>query len=352
MKLFSPLRLREIELKNRIVMSPMCEYSAKEGHPQAWHLVHLGSRAIGGAGLVFTEATAVEARGRISAVDTGIYDDAHVESWRPIAEFIRAHGAVPAIQLAHAGRKASVEAPWMGGKPVAPKDGGWEPVGPSALAFDADYSVPRELSVSEIGEIVGAFRRAAERALAAGFEVLEIHAAHGYLIHQFLSPLCNARNDAYGGKLENRIRFAKQVVSAVREVWPQRLPVFVRVSATDWKEGGWDLAQTIALALELKRLGVDLIDVSSGGAVPGVKIPFGPGYQTGFAEAIRKEAGIATGAVGMITEPVQAETILATEQADLVFLARELLRDPYWPRRAAKALDVKIEAPEQYQRAW
>ena len=352
MKLFSPLRLREIELKNRIVMSPMCEYSAKEGHPQAWHLVHLGSRAIGGAGLVFTEATAVEARGRISAVDTGIYDDAHVESWRPIAEFIRAHGAVPAIQLAHAGRKASVEAPWMGGKPVAPKDGGWEPVGPSALAFDADYSVPRELSVSEIGEIVGAFRRAAERALAAGFEVLEIHAAHGYLIHQFLSPLCNARNDAYGGKLENRIRFAKQVVSAVREVWPQRLPVFVRVSATDWKEGGWDLAQTIALALELKRLGVDLIDVSSGGAVPGVKIPFGPGYQTGIAEAIRKEAGIATGAVGMITEPVQAETILATEQADLVFLARELLRDPYWPRRAAKALDVKIEAPEQYQRAW
>ena len=201
MKLFSPLRLREIELKNRIVMSPMCEYSAKEGHPQAWHLVHLGSRAIGGAGLVFTEATAVEARGRISAVDTGIYDDAHVESWRPIAEFIRAHGAVPGMQLAHAGRKASVEAPWMGGKPVAPKDGGWEPVGPSALAFDADYSVPRELSVSEIGEIVGAFRRAAERALAAGFEVLEIHAAHGYLIHQFLSPLCNARNDEYGGKI-------------------------------------------------------------------------------------------------------------------------------------------------------
>ncbi len=352
MKLFSPLRLREIELKNRIVMSPMCEYSAKEGHPQAWHLVHLGSRAIGGAGLVFTEATAVEARGRISAVDTGIYDEAQVASWRPIAEFIRAHGAVPGVQLAHAGRKASVEAPWMGGKPVAPKDGGWEPVGPSALAFDAGYNVPRELSVSEIGEVVGAFRRAAERALAAGFEVLEIHAAHGYLIHQFLSPLCNARTDEYGGKLENRIRFAKQVVSAVREVWPQRLPVFVRVSATDWKEGGWDLAQTIALARELKPLGVDLIDVSSGGAVPGVKIPFGPGYQTGFAEAIRKEPGIATGAVGMITEPVQAETILATEQADLVFLARELLRDPYWPRRAAKALDVKIEAPEQYQRAW
>ncbi|MGC1617578.1 MAG: NADH:flavin oxidoreductase/NADH oxidase [Candidatus Acidiferrum sp.] len=352
MKLFSPLRLREIELKNRIVMSPMCEYSAKEGHPQAWHLVHLGSRAIGGAGLVFTEATAVEARGRISAVDTGIYDDAHIASWRPIARFIRAHGAVPGMQLAHAGRKASVEAPWNGGKPVAPKDGGWEPVGPSALPFDAGYNVPRELSVSEIGEIVAAFRRAAERALAAGFEVLEIHAAHGYLIHQFLSPLSNMRTDEYGGTFEKRIRLTKQVVNSVREVLPQRVPLFVRVSATDWKEGGWDLSQTVALARELKPLGVDLIDVSSGGTLPGVKIPFGPGYQTGFAEAIRKEARIPTGAVGMITEPMQAETILATEQADLVFLARELLRDPYWPRRAAKALDVKIEAPEQYQRAW
>ncbi|MGC2828540.1 MAG: NADH:flavin oxidoreductase/NADH oxidase [Candidatus Acidiferrum sp.] len=352
MKLFSPFRIREIELKNRIVVSPMCEYSAKDGHPQAWHLVHLGSRAIGGASLVFTEATAVEARGRISSADTGIYEDAHVASWRPIAEFIRAHGAVPGMQLAHAGRKASTSPPWMGGKPVAPKDGGWKPVGPSALAFDAGYSVPHELSPAEIGEIVVAFRRAAERALAAGFEVLELHAAHGYLLHQFLSPLSNMRTDAYGGKFENRIHIVKQVVSAVREVWPQRLPLFVRVSATDWKEGGWDLAETIELARQLKALGVDLVDASSGGTVPGVKIPLGPGYQTCFAEAIRREAGIATGAVGMITEPVQAETILATEQADLVFLARELLRDPYWPRRAAKALDVKIEAPPQYQRAW
>ncbi len=352
MKLFSPFRLREIELKNRIVVSPMCEYSAKDGHPQAWHLVHLGSRAIGGASLVFTEATAVEARGRISAVDTGIYEDAHVASWRPIAEFIRTHGAAPGMQLAHAGRKASTAPPWSGGKPVALQDGGWQPVGPSALAFDAGYNVPRELSAGEIGEIAAAFRKSAERALAAGFEVLEIHAAHGYLLHQFLSPLSNARTDEYGGKFENRIRGVKQVVSAVREVWPQRLPLFVRVSATDWKEGGWDLSQTIALAQQLKPLGVDLIDVSSGGSLPGVKIPFGPGYQTGFAEAIRKEAGIATGAVGMITEPMQAETILATEQADLVFLAREMLRDPYWPRRAAKALDVKIEAPAQYQRAW
>jgi 2,4-dienoyl-CoA reductase-like NADH-dependent reductase (Old Yellow Enzyme family) len=352
MKLFSPFRMREIELKNRIVVSPMCEYSAKDGHPQTWHLVHLGSRAIGGASLVFTEASAVEERGRISSADTGIYEDLHVESWRPIAEFIRSHGAVPGMQLAHAGRKASTSPPWTGGKPVSMEDGGWKPVAPSALAFDSGYTVPHELSVGEIGEIVGAFRKSAERALAAGFEVIEIHAAHGYLLHQFLSPLCNTRTDEYGGEFENRIHIVKQVVRSVREVWPQRLPLFVRVSATDWKEGGWDLDQTIALAQQLKPLGVDLVDVSSGGAVPGVQIPLGPGYQTAFAEAIRKEAGIATGAVGMISEPVQAETILSTEQADLVFLARELLRDPYWPRRAAKALDAKIRAPVQYERAW
>ena len=352
MKLFSPLRIREIELKNRIVVSPMCEYSAMEGHPQPWHLVHLGSRAIGGASLVFTEATAVEARGRISLADTGIYEDAHIETWRPIADFIRSHGAVPGMQLAHAGRKACTAPPWTGGKPIAREDGGWQPVGPSALAFDAGYAVPHELSIGEIGEIVAAFRKSAERALAAGFEVIEIHAAHGYLLHEFLSPLSNTRSDEYGGTFENRIRMTRNVVRAIREVWPQRSPLFVRVSATDWKEGGWDLTQTIALAKQLKLLCVDLIDASSGGAVPGVKIPLGPGYQTGFAEAIRKEAGIATGAVGMIIEPVQAETILATEQADLVFLARELLRDPYWPRRAAKALDVKIKAPVQYERAW
>jgi 2,4-dienoyl-CoA reductase-like NADH-dependent reductase (Old Yellow Enzyme family) len=352
MKLFSPFRMRGIELKNRIVVSPMCEYSAKDGHPQAWHLVHLGSRAIGGASLVFTEASAVEERGRISAADTGIYEDAHIASWRPIVEFIRSHGAVPGMQIAHAGRKASTAPPWAGGKPVSVEDGGWEPVAPSALVFDSGYTVPHELSAGEIGEIVGAFRKSAERALAAGFEILEIHAAHGYLLHQFLSPLSNARTDEYGGEFENRVHIVKQIVRAVREVWPRRLPLFVRVSATDWKEGGWDLAQTIELARRLKSLGVDLMDVSSGGAVPGVKIPLGPGYQTGFAEAIRTEAGIATGAVGMISEALQAETILSTEQADLVFLARELLRDPYWPRRAAKALDVKIKAPVQYERAW
>jgi 2,4-dienoyl-CoA reductase-like NADH-dependent reductase (Old Yellow Enzyme family) len=352
MKLFSPLRLGEIELKNRIVVSPMCEYSAKDGHPQAWHLVHLGSRAIGGAGLVFTEASAVEERGRISSADAGIYDDAHIETWRPIVEFIREHGAVPGMQLAHAGRKASTAPPWTGGKPVLPQDGGWVPVGPSAVPFDAGYTAPRELTAAEIAEIVVEFKKSAERARAAGFEVIEIHAAHGYLLHQFLSPLSNKRTDEYGGSFENRIRMTLKVVRAVRESWPSRLPLFVRVSATDWKEGGWDLAQTIELARQLKALGVDLIDVSSGGAVPGVKIHFGPGYQTGFAEAIRRDAGMATGAVGMILEPVQAETILSTEQADLVFLARELLRDPYWPRRAAKALDVKIKAPVQYERAW
>lgn len=352
MKLFTPLRIREIELKNRIVVSPMCEYSALDGHPQTWHLVHLGSRAVGGAALVFTEATAVEARGRISSADTGIYDDTHVESWRPIAQFIRVHGAVPGMQLAHAGRKASTAPPWTGGKPVAAQEGGWEPVGPTAIPFDAGYAVPHELNGGEIESIVNAFQKAAQRAVAAGFEVLEIHAAHGYLIHQFLSPLSNGRRDEYGGTFENRIHLAMRVVQAVRSVMPGRIPLFVRVSATDWKEGGWDLPQTIELARRLKSAGVDLIDASSGGAVPGVTIPLGPGYQTGFAEAIRREAGMATGAVGMIMEPTQAETILATGQADLVFLARAMLRDPYWARRAAKELGVKIKAPVQYERAW
>jgi 2,4-dienoyl-CoA reductase-like NADH-dependent reductase (Old Yellow Enzyme family) len=352
MKLFTPFRVREIELKNRIVVSPMCEYSAKDGHPQPWHMVHLGSRAVGGAGLVMTEASAVEERGRISAEDAGIYDDAHIASWRPIAEFVKGQGAVVGMQLAHAGRKGSTAAPSAGGKGVSVADGGWQPIAPSATPFDAAYPVPRALEPEEIREVVGAFRKAAERALAAGFQVVEIHAAHGYLIHEFLSPLSNSRTDEYGGSFENRIRFALEVAKAIREVLPASLPLFCRVSATDWVEGGWDLPQTIELSKRLKPLGVDLIDVSSGGAVPYAKIPVGPGYQVAFAEAIRKQAGIATGAVGMITDPAQADTILATEQADLVFLARELLRDPYWPRRAAKALDVKIAGPVQYGRAW
>jgi 2,4-dienoyl-CoA reductase-like NADH-dependent reductase (Old Yellow Enzyme family) len=352
MKLFTPFRVREIELKNRVAVSPMCEYSAKEGHPQPWHMVHLGSRAVGGAGLVITEASAVEERGRISAEDAGIYDDAHIASWRPIVEFVKGQGAVVGMQLAHAGRKASTGVPWAGGKPVPIGEGGWEPVAPSALPFDAGYNVPHALEVDEIRGIVGAFRKGAERALAAGFQLVEIHAAHGYLIHEFLSPLCNTRDDEYGGTFDKRVRFALEVAKAIREVWPATLPLFCRVSATDWAEGGWDLEQTIELSKRLKPLGVDLIDTSSGGAVPYQKIPVGPGYQVGFAEAIRKQAGIATGAVGMITDPAQADTILATGQADLVFLAREMLRDPYWPRRAAQALGVKITGPMQYGRAW
>jgi 2,4-dienoyl-CoA reductase-like NADH-dependent reductase (Old Yellow Enzyme family) len=352
MNLFSSIRLREVELKNRIVVSPMCEYAALDGHPRTWHLVHLGSRAVGGAGLVFTEATAVEERGRISLRDTGIYLDAHVESWRPIAKFIREQGAAPGMQLAHAGRKASVMVPWLGGKPLELKDGAWETVAPSAIAFDAGYPTPRALVIAEIESLVKAFAKGAVRALQAGFEVLEIHAAHGYLLHEFLSPLSNHRRDEYGGSFENRTRLVVRVAEAVRNEWPESLPLFCRVSATDWKEGGWDMPQSVELAKLLKMTGVDLIDVSSGGLVPNVKIPLGPGYQLPFAVAIRKDAGIATGGVGLITEPAQAETVLTNGQADLVFLAREFLRDPYWPRRAAKQLDVTIKPPVQYERAW
>ena len=352
MNLFSEFRVRDIVLKNRIVVSPMCEYSAKDGHPQPWHMVHLGSRAVGGAAVVFGEATAVEARGRISPEDTGLYLDAHVDSWRPIAEFIRSQGAVPGIQLAHAGRKGSTNAPWKGGHPIPIAEGGWQTISASALPFDTGYSVPHELSIAEIDDVVAAFRKAAERALAAGFEIAEIHSAHGYLLHEFLSPLSNIRNDEHGGSFDNRIRFALRVVKAVREAWPERLPLFYRISATDWKEHGWDIAQSIELARRLKPLGVDLIDASSAGLVPGVKIPTGPGYQTPFSEAIRREAAIATGTVGMITDPIQAETILSSGQADLIFLAREFLRDPYWPRRAAKQLGAQIKSPAQDERGW
>ena len=352
MNLFTPIRLRGIELKNRIAVSPMCEYSAKDGHPTHWHLVHLGSRAVGGAALVFTEATAVSTIGRISSADAGIYLDAHVDSWRPIVDFIREHGAVPGIQLAHAGRKASTAIPWLGGAPISIENGGWTAVGPSAIPFGSGYATPKQLSTSEIQQVVADFVAAARRALRAGFQVVEIHAAHGYLLHEFLSPLSNHRTDDYGGSFDNRSRALLQVAGAVREVWPQEQPLFVRISASDWKEGGWDLPQSIELCRRLKAISVDLIDVSSGGNISGVSIPVGPGYQVRFASAVRREAGIATGAVGMISEPVQAETILATGQADIVLLAREMLRDPYWPRRAAQALGVKIKPPLQYERAW
>jgi 2,4-dienoyl-CoA reductase-like NADH-dependent reductase (Old Yellow Enzyme family) len=350
--LFSPLKLRGIEFKNRIGVSPMCEYSAKDGHPQTWHLVHLGSRAVGGAAVVIAEATGVQEIGRISPQDTGIYLDAHVDSWRPIAKFIREHGAVPGIQLAHAGRKASTAVPWRGGKGISLAEGGWIPVAPSAVKFDEGYIDPKELTVAEIDQVVADFAKAAQRALEAGFQVIEIHAAHGYLLHEFYSPLSNFRKDEYGGSFDNRIRLVLRVARAVREVVPDNLPLFTRISATDWSEGGWDIKQSVELSRKLKALGVDLVDASSGGNVASAKIPVGAGYQVPFSEAIRRDAGIATGAVGMITDPAQAATIISTGQADMVFLAREMLRDPYWPRRAAQVLNAKIEPPIQYMRAW
>ena len=352
MNLFEPFRLRGTELKNRIVVSPMCEYSAKDGYPTSWHMVHLGSRAVGGAALVFTEATGVSAIGRISPADTGIYLDSHIDAWRPIVQFIQEQGALCGIQLAHAGRKASTAAPWLGGAPIPRSDGGWTPVAPSALPFDTGHNLPKALSVAEIDQVVADFAAAARRALQAGFEVVEIHSAHGYLLHEFLSPFSNQRTDDYGGSFENRVRLLLRVANTLREIWPEQQPVFVRISATDWKEDGWDLPQSVELARQLRHVGVDLIDVSSGGVIPNVRIPFGPGFQVGFAEAIRREAGIPTGAVGMISEPTQAETIVRSGQADIVLLARELLRDPYWPRRAAQILGVKIKPPVQYERAW
>lgn len=352
MKLFTPLRIREIEFKNRIAVSPMCQYSARDGHPTTWHLVHLGSRAVGGAALVMTEATGVQTIGRISPEDTGIYLDTHVDSWRPIVQFIQQQGAVAGMQLAHAGRKASTAAPWHGGNPIAPNNGGWTPIAPSAVPFDAGNNVPAAMTIEQIDQVVRDFETAAHRALAAGFQVVEIHAAHGYLLHEFYSPLSNQRHDEYGGSFENRIRLLLRVARAVRDFWPAKHPVFVRISATDWKEGGWDIEQSVELCRRLKGLGVDLIDVSSAGVVPGVSIPVGPGYQTAFAATIRRDAGIATGAVGMVTDAVQAETIVSTGQADMVLLAREMLRDPYWPRRAAHVLGQKIKPPVQYERAW
>jgi len=318
--------------------------------PDDWHLVHLGSRAVGGAGLVMVEATAVVPEGRISPDDSGIWSGQHAEAFVPITEFVRRHGAVPAIQIAHAGRKASTTPPWEAGPAVAPPRG-WQPVAPGTIPFADGYPSPRELTAREIGELVKSFADAAVRANDAGFDVVEVHAAHGYLLHEFLSPLTNRRQDEYGGDFEGRARFPLRVVEAVRHVWPDEKPVFVRISATDWVEGGWDLEQSVELARRMKALGVDLVDCSSGGAVPDVRIPVGPGFQVPFAEGIRREAGIATGAVGMITEPEQAETIVATGQADVVLLARQLLRDPYWPLHAAKALGVDIEWPKQYARA-
>lgn len=349
--LFTPFKLRSIEFRNRIFVSPMCQYSSQDGIPQAWHLVHLGSRAVGGAACVIQEATAVSAEGRISPSDAGIWNDAQMEAYKPITRFIKEQGAVPGIQIAHAGRKASMPAPWDGNKGLDETQGGWPVVAPSALPFNDDYPKPRVLTETEIGAVVQSFVQAAKRSLAAGYEVIEIHAAHGYLLHEFLSPLSNQRTDRYGGSLENRMRLTLEVAEAVRKIWPDHLPVLTRISASDWAEGGWDIQQSIELCKKLKVIGIDLIDTSSGGLVPYAKIPAAPNYQVPFAAAIRKDADMPTGAVGMITAPEQAETIIAQKQADVVLLARELLRDPYWPLHAAQALGTDIDWPKQYDRA-
>lgn len=350
--LFTPYTLRDLTFRNRIFVSPMCQYSSDDGMPTDWHFVHLGSRAVGGAGLVMVEATAVSPEGRISPDDSGIWSDAHGQAFRRIAKFIREQGAVPAIQLAHAGRKASTDAPWRGGKPLSPQDRGWQPVGPSPIPFDDASPVPREMTTADIDKVLEDFQTATRRSLEAGFEVVEVHAAHGYLLHEFLSQLSNVRQDEYGGSLENRMRLTIRVSAAVRDLWPRKWPVFVRISATDWKEGGWDLAQSVELSRRLKAVGVDLIDCSSGALVPNVSIPLAPGYQVPFAETIRRDSGIPTGAVGMITDPHQAEEILMNGKADVVFLARSFLSDPYWAVHAAKALEANIDYwPVQYGRA-
>jgi 2,4-dienoyl-CoA reductase-like NADH-dependent reductase (Old Yellow Enzyme family) len=353
-RLFAPLTLRSVTLRNRIGVSPMCQYSCTDGIVGDWHLVHLGSRAVGGAGLVMAEATAVSAEGRISPADTGIWKDEQIEPWARVVRFVAEHGAVPGIQLAHAGWKASTVEPWRGGLAVSPAAGGWQPLGVADRPFADGYPTPRPMVADDIERLCVAWRDAAGRAVAAGFRLIEIHAAHGYLFHSFLSPLSNHRTDAYGGPFENRARLLLRVTGELRGTIPADIPLAVRLSCTDWVEGGWSLEDSVRLAASLRELGVDLIDCSSGGAVVGAKIPVGPGYQTAFAEAIRRQSHIPTAAVGMIADPRQAETILRTGQADLVFLAREMLRDPYWPARAAKLLGVEIDGlvPVQYGRAW
>ncbi|HTX40234.1 MAG TPA: NADH:flavin oxidoreductase/NADH oxidase [Acidobacteriaceae bacterium] len=351
-QLFSPLAIGSITLRNRIVVSPMCEYSCVDGFATDWHLVHLGSRAVGGAGLVFTEATAVVAEGRISPQDLGLWKDEHIAPLARIVTFLHSQGARAGIQLAHAGRKASTYSPFLGEGVVAPENGGWtNVVAPSPIRFAPNYPQPREIDAAGIARVLESFRSAAQRADRAGFDVLEIHAAHGYLLHEFLSPLSNRRQDEYGGSLENRARLLLEVVDAIRTVWPRPRPLFVRISATDWTEGGFDLQSSVALAALLRDRGIDLIDVSSGGNVAGAQIPVGPGYQTPFSEAIRRETGILTGAVGMITDPAQAAEILGSGKADLIFIAREFLRDPYWPLHAAAALGEITPWPPQYLRA-
>ena len=349
--LFEPLTLRSVTFPNRAWVSPMCQYSSEDGLPNTWHVVHLGSRAVGGAGLVIVEASGVSPEGRITAWDSGIWSEAHADAFRPIVQFIHAQGSVAGIQVAHAGRKASTDAPWRGGRYLTEGPHAWTPLAPSAIPFREGDPIPHALSLEEIDAVVEQFATAARLARRAGFRVLEIHAAHGYLLHEFLSPLCNTRDDEYGGSLENRMRLTLRVTERVRREWPDALPLFVRISATDWADGGWDVLQSVELAKRLRELGVDLVDCSSGGAVAHAKIELGPGYQVPFARAIRHEANVATGAVGLITDARQAESIVAEGSADAVLLARQLLRDPYAPLHWAKELGVDVRWPDQYSRA-
>jgi 2,4-dienoyl-CoA reductase-like NADH-dependent reductase (Old Yellow Enzyme family) len=349
--LFSPLKIRGVELKNRILVSPMCQYSSTDGFANEWHLVHLGSRAVGGAAAVIAEATAVSPEGRISIADLGLWKDEHITFLKTITDFIKGQGAVPGIQLAHAGRKASYDAPWNGERLLPVSEGGWETFAPSALAFSEEAGLPSAMTIRGIEKVRQDFAEAAKRAVEAGFIIIEIHAAHGYLLHEFLSPLSNRRTDVYGGAFENRIRLLTEVAEGIRKNIPEDYPLFVRISSTDWVDGGWTPAESTKLAKELKKIGTDVMDCSSGGNIPGVSIAIEPGYQVRFAEAIRKEAGILTGAVGLITTATQAESILVNGQADLVIMGREFLRDPYFPLHAANELDEEISWPKQYKRA-
>ena len=349
--LFSPLTIKSITLRNRIVVSPMCQYSSTDGFANDWHLVHLGSRAVGGAALIIQEATAVVPDGRITYGDMGIWKDEHIEKLTSITRFIKENGAVAGIQLAHAGRKASCEKPWIADRQITEGENYWQTVSASAIPFREGDMIPHALTTEEIKQLITEFKNATVRSLAAGFQVLEIHAAHGYLINQFLSPFTNKRTDEYGGSFENRVRFLMEIVAAVQQSWPAELPLFVRISATDWADGGWTLEDSIVLATLLKNNNVDLVDASTGGTVQGIKIPLVPGYQVPFAEAIKKQAGILTGAVGLINEAGQAEIILQEQQADLIFIARGFLQDPYFVLHAAKKLDVNIAWPVQYARA-
>jgi 2,4-dienoyl-CoA reductase-like NADH-dependent reductase (Old Yellow Enzyme family) len=350
-KLFSALKIRGVELKNRIAVSPMCQYSSENGIPNEWHLVHLGSRAVGGAALVIQEATAVSAEGRISPDDAGIWNDLQMEAYKRITSFISSQSCIPGIQLAHAGRKGSTYSPWKGLGEVGVEKGGWQTISPSPIHFTEKYPNPKEMDSKDIEKVMNDFCRAAERSIGAGFKLIELHMAHGYLVHEFLSPLSNIRTDKYGGSLENRCRFAVEIANKVRDVIPEEFPLLSRISASDWIEGGWNIEDSVYLSKRLKDAGVDLIDCSSGGNAPKASIPAGPGYQIQFSEKIKNEVGILTGGIGFITSPEQADQIIRTSQADIVLLAREILRNPYWPLHAAKVLKADIDWPKQYERA-